>query len=281
MKTVTYEEIDVLKVITGIDRRLVDQQTTLINIQPFLKASPEYAQLRMAEMELKNIPPMRKFKQPKNEKEAVEIGQQIRADKQRYYQKKQAATEKVAKASVDFKATFKKAKKQNRKYFELRKNELDLTPELLTTITGKPDAKMKDLEKKLKKLDKNQFLTLDGQVLYNLTGERYWIDNDGAWTLGTIEKIGDELPDGAIPEKELTSEDRTKIVEYQQLEAIKNLTPEQRSDKITEEINAAASRLAVQRSADEIQGIDPETALRVAQEKFELDKKSIEQKYSV
>jgi len=132
--------------------------------------------------------------------------------------------------------------------FEKHKIYFRLGPEQIY----KEDDEAAPLIEKLRGLDKNQKLLVDGSIIPDFTGAEYYQKINGKWEKRKIERIG-EAPEGQLQE-ELTPEQLEEIRTQEEVERIRCMTPEQRLEAVQRELDALADEAARLEKRAQIQG---------------------------
>jgi len=132
--------------------------------------------------------------------------------------------------------------------FEKNKVYFRLGPEQIY----KEDDEAAPLIEKLKGLDKNQKLLVDGEIIPDFIGTEYYLKVNGKWEKRKIECIG-QAPEGPLQE-ELTPEQLEEIRMQEEESRICCMTSEQRADAVQRELDALADEAARFEKRAQIQG---------------------------
>jgi hypothetical protein len=136
-----------------------------------------------------------------------------------------------------------------------------------------------DLIAKLKTITAGNKLLLDGSIVIDNTGQKYWLQ-DGAqqWSEHVIDELGDTLPGGAVLERDLTNTQWDEIIDQKDLARIATLTPEQKDAEKTEMLAQALAEATQKKIEFEIQG--HEDPLLATQQWYAAREAEIEARYS-
>jgi hypothetical protein len=109
-----------------------------------------------------------------------------------------------------------------------------------------------ELSEKIKNLEEKKLIISDGTIVQDNRDLEYWITKNGKWSQKKIEHIGEEFPEGAVLDKNLTSEQRQEIAIQKETDRMAALTPEQKALEKENAINNAKSAARIRKEEAEI-----------------------------
>jgi hypothetical protein len=127
-----------------------------------------------------------------------------------------------------------------------------------------------------RELKKNKRLLRNGETISYLVGVQYWHKENGKWRDGVIEKIGDEIPRGAIIEP--TPTEQQEIMLDMDRQRIQSLSTKEKEFEKNQQLGQALNAAAIHKSKLEILG-DPDP-LGKSKAQYEKLKRKIEARYS-
>jgi hypothetical protein len=127
-------------------------------------------------------------------------------------------------------------------------------------------------------IPQNKKLVMYGDYVTDLRGQQYWIKTDGRWEQRTIEKLGDEIPDGGLTVDDMSTETRIDIGQQLKDEYIRGLCGEEKQAERKKALAVALDQAAYMKSKLEIQG--DADALPKSQEWYREETERIEELFS-
>jgi len=257
MKTIFHAAIDGKEVVLGFGdaNGFIDPRATETKIAPMLAALPETMQRLALEAELADLRTRAAValnEASKNTPVVLPDGKVLSVGNQelmrRYNGEYQmhlgavAEAEKRIPAIVGaFEAARAKLVVENAVYTHPRPGE-DLVE----------DAEAAEMAARFTMRGAGQALLLTGEYIADLRGRDFWMPSP--WRHVVIEKLGEEIPAGAIITEQLTAGQLSDIATEQETQRISSLTPEQRDAEVARAKAAALTSAAQTRSELEIAG---------------------------
>jgi hypothetical protein len=133
-----------------------------------------------------------------------------------------------------------------------------------------------ELAARYRSLGKRQRMTVTGKILEDNRGRQYMADD---YSVGTVRKLGETLPDGATWAEDATPVQREQAQKVAEQRRIAALSAEARMVEMQNELAVAAQRAAQQRSVYEIQGRSAEDALKDSQSLYRMLESEIRGRY--
>jgi hypothetical protein len=124
----------------------------------------------------------------------------------------------------------------------------------------------------------NKKLVMYGDYVTDLRGQQYWIKTDSRWEQRTIEKLGEEIPDGGVTVDDMPTETRIEIEKQFKDEYIKGLCGEEKQAERKKALAVALDQAAYMKSKLEIQG-DMDALLK-SQEWYKTEAERIKELFS-
>ncbi|MHC4647791.1 MAG: hypothetical protein ACYTBJ_20200 [Planctomycetota bacterium] len=261
MKTVRFEIIDGVQVVTGFDQLQKDPVETKRSVQAAMRETDEHQAMADVEHRL----------QAEYERLRTELKKQY--PKSTGYGVKLESPELTALwAEHDivrdaFVKRLDKCIDANAVYFELRAGEC--------TVDDR-DA----LQAKFKALGPHERLAVDGQTLVDFRGVDYYQQGTEGWKQYCWDKFGEPLPEGAVQPSDMTEAQRNDVQRDAEVQRIRSLSAPERNAEKQARLSAAAAQAAQHRSIQEIKGASTADALTDAQSLHTMLVEEINQLYT-
>jgi len=272
MYTANIIEIDGLTVITGIDKKGIDQVETEKKIAPYLQESSEIkaidAKNNQIKAYVKNIEAITNQEKqllfvvssekgiPVNLIKDEHLTFNQRESFQRFKEKKDFNRKQAEILQQDLPALNEKknAKRlalilQHAVYFQTPGGQIDLSESQAYEFNKKLCAAVEYFNS----TKKRRVLLLTGEVIDDLCGQIAWIKSD-KWYKRQLQFLTDKLDTTEILQDDLDDDQKKEIAAQEEAERILNLTQEQREAETAQRIDALLSQAAAMRSKLEIQG---------------------------
>ena len=276
MYTANILEIDGLSVITGIDKKGIDQVETEKLIKPYLQESSEVKAIEARQNQIrvyvKNIEAVTSQEKqllfvistekgiPVNLITDKHITHSQREQFQKYKEKKDFNRAQIETLQQDLPMLNKKKEEKRLSliikhvvYFETPGGQVDLT-----------EIQAHDFNKKLcaaveyfNKTQIRRLLLITGDTVDDLRGKVAWNSIESTWKKRTIQYLTEKLETYETLEDNLTDEQKKEIAAQLEAERVANLTTEQKEVETAARIDVLLNQSVVMRSKLEIQG-DPE-----------------------
>lgn len=267
MRTLLYKQIEKFQIITGFSQLTPDPVETKKKIIPLLLDDPKIKRIgeliiqkgRLIEAvhQIYNIarnkkrkPDVMQISQIENyKKQIAEINQELQ-ELEKYRQQK----------TNEYRRT-------NAVYFDPAPGEV-----------VKPDEEIEILKDKFINLPKNYHLDINGNLIPDFSGHKYWIKNGETWKRLSY-SFGETPNPMAIITEKLTKEEMAEISEQLEKERIALLSPADKEKEKERIINQLSREAVIKKEALEIQGVAAETAFAEAQEWYNEQVVLIEARY--
>jgi hypothetical protein len=261
-------EIDGYTVITGFKSPPVDPVQTSRIVDTVIEETTEYKVMKKitdhySDLERRRTALIREARQKNSSKEheAVHRNYVETVAKQRAMQAE------IVKYNPHIKSKRKQLYREHAAYF---------MPSGYEEIDGQA---FDSLQKKFSELRPKQYLTIEGNIMTNKRGEKYWLKDEFGWTEFTVCELGEEIPTGAIHKDKLSNADIADIILQKEAERISKLTTEQKQHEKDEKMKRLLSFAAGKRSEYEISGVNPENSLALSQKWYRDEASKLETLY--
>lgn len=159
--------------------------------------------------------------------------------------------------------------KQKAVYFTPRHGEDIISDEEVAPILEQFEA-----------LPPKTFLTTEGKEIKDQRRQQFFYqDESGLWQSLKVEKLGQELPEGAILKKEITPEIYAEISEQAQEKHIAELSDENRNNEFQERKKVVRRTAALMRSELEMDDVAPNQATKEAKAWYHEQVAALKEKY--
>jgi hypothetical protein len=245
MQYAIVKEIDGQKIVTGVGQRRIDRVATMKKISNVL-ASKQH-DLRQAAMKLAGDFEVKKKENPEADPAALN------------------------KALIELR----------RQYTEFEKQEILKQAVHFRGGKGSEDIYDSKLLQKLSAALKDKSLkeavTIDGDIVPDLRGTKFWIQNGKKWVKGEVEKLGEDVPEGAVLHTDVTHELYQEIQKQEVAATIDAMTADDKKAAIESGTESLLNQAALMKSKLEIQD-DPE-ALSKAKDWYKDQLAALKSKY--
>ncbi|MDD5006456.1 MAG: hypothetical protein PHS93_08025 [Candidatus Omnitrophica bacterium] len=302
MYTANILEIDGLPVITGIDKKGIDQVETEKSIKPYLQESSEQRAIEARQNQIrvyvKNIEAVTSQEKqllfvissekglPVNLIEDKHITFAQREQFQKYKEKKDFNRKQIETLQQDLPALNEKLKAkrlslitEHAVYFETPGGQVDLTASQAYDFNKKLCAAVQYFNQ----TQKRRLVLLTGEVVDDLRGKIAWnninmgLDIPGEWKKRIIQFLNEKIETFEVLEDDLTDEQKKEIAEQLEADRIANFTPEEKELEKQSRIGSVLNESIAMRSRLEIQRVPD--ALEQAQDWYDAELIKIEDKY--
>ena len=281
MKTILYEEIDGIQVITGFGEPVIDPYATRPAVSAALHETTEFLAMKakmdegLSHTEAAQVAYNAAMQSLRDEQAALKEGRTSEATQHKAVSDVKSAEYRRAKESVAIcQAELKPlaravaAKKKElivdlAVYFEPRQGEILEDPAAVDLLAGQ----LSELAAT------GQLLDMDGNVVEDNRGIGYWLKTGSTWSHHTIFKIGESVPAAGILPEALTATQRDEI----EAQRVSDMSTTDRATEKAQALDIAIKAAASMRSELEIKA-DPE-ALAKSQAAYQDDVAAIEAKY--
>ncbi|MBE3064775.1 MAG: hypothetical protein IMZ69_07120 [Spirochaetes bacterium] len=272
MKTIFHANIDGHEVVLGFGEAfgLIDPVATNIKIAPLLQKLPEQQQMNAVAQQINAA------RQAAGQAFALAEGARQRKDaatmarQNGEYQAKLLEIAELEKQLPPLVTAFEAARAriitENAAYTHPPQGESLIDDAQAATMQGKHAAAGPD-----------RALLMTGEYVRDLRGRDFWLP--GPWRHMVIDKLGEDLPVGALMPDQLTDAQRSDISVQEETDRIAALTPEERAAEIDRVKAAALAQAAQTRSELEIAG--DSKALAKSQAAYQEALAGIAEKYGV
>jgi len=273
MKTVLFKEVNGYKIIKGFSKLTIDPVATKKNIANLYKDTEHgkrFAilthQLKVLNEAITSINPRIPGIQNDIEISLKNLGlSQKEIDQVIIYQNEQKEIiRELNELLVSKREKEKQLIKENPVYFEPTDCEIiktDSEIEILKSI----------------KIEENQEIDVDGNIIPNFTGIDFWVKND-QWEKVSYD-FGEEKAVDAKNYSDLTDEEKQEIIEQFETERISALNQIDKENERQKLVDQLATQAALKRSGLEIQGESPEDAFFQSQQWYNEELIKIEERY--
>lgn len=259
MRTIIFKQIDEHKIITGFGELQVDSVKTREVTTPIFQECAEFLVVHEKQIEF-------------GEKEAIRQAAQKSGNTALY----NSTSEEMAVIQSELvplvKAMNERAQQiftQNAVYFSPSGREILVDNDTLAILM----QSFNDLKNQPgKKLD------IDGNIIYDNRGVRYYEIIDNRWVLGVISKLGNEIPEGGKLETDLSEQEKQEITDQVETEMIAGLSASDKELAKNTALDAVLSQSVQMRNELEIKG-DAE-ALSKSQAWYQEQVTVVEEKYA-
>lgn len=259
MQTVIYKKMENYKIIMGYSQLSINPVETQKIVNELIEKEEDTKKLKTLKIQVNTL-----SKQIFDIKKTGILTKEQTEQIENYQNQIQDALIEIVLLEDEKKKRIVELKKENAVYFEPTKYEIVKTDEEITTI-------------KAVKLNKNQLLDIDGNIIENHTGISWWIKND-KWEIVKC-KLGEVPPAGSKEYKDLSEIEKQEINEQDEQERISSLGATEKEKEKQDKTNAAAIEAAQKRSVLEIQGTPAGDALDQSQTWYNEQVIIIEKKY--
>jgi hypothetical protein len=284
------EQIDGLTIITGVDKKPIDQVETIKNINSLLLESAEMQALNTRNNQINSYVKQNNvlikneiaiIKQVQIEKNTENITETDLSLQQKQIIQKYQNTKDYNNAQIE---ELKKGLPQLNENLKAKKlqliNDNAVYQETAYNQINSTDVQYNDFKIKLVSIcnsNKKQYLINDGNIIEDNRGRTVWIKNV-KWISRKLQFLTDIKDTLEIWEDELTEEQKTEIVNQVEADRIAGLTEEEKTAEKEQLINGLLREAAIMKSELEIQS-DP-NALQKSQDWYSAEVLKVEEKYS-
>ncbi len=149
----------------------------------------------------------------------------------------------------------------NASYFTPGPGEYLLSDKDYTSLAAKFDS-----------LAETEALLVDGSTVADYRGRAYWIKGD-SWEKGSIGRLGETLPSGALWDRDITEAQRAEIADGAEAERIAGLSTEERAAERSAVLQSIAQNAVNKKQVAEITGEAFDAAAWYAEKKAEIERK--------
>lgn len=275
MKTIITENIDGYEVIKAFSVPVIEPIETEKKTRSAIVETQEYKDVERKKQELNNRlkmahqvnDSMRAMykKNPncvKDEKYVL-----LLSEKTVHEGKAQELLKEIVALSKTAKDKYRELYIQSAEYFEPRGGE-----------TLVPAVKADALKKQADALGEWERLCVDGSVIIDKRGVKYWIKETGTWIKKDIFKINVDIEPGGKMYSDLSEIEKQEIGDQLETERINALSPAEKTAEKNNIIDGLAGQAAMMKSKLEIQG--DAAALKKSQDWYNTEVAKVETKYA-
>jgi hypothetical protein len=265
MKTVIIKSIDGIEYVSGFDVPVLDPETT----------KQKAAEQLLEDEEFKTVMTNYIAKMQQKEDEYLSYCNKCRVDKtfrtKAAYDVFQHSQNQIQQELIQLAKQIKEARDkafdENRTYFEPKLGEYTIE-----------DSLCKSLINAARKLRPNERINLDGDVIQDNRGRKYYTKDGEDWHENHIEKFGDKKPKDALYKDGLSDNQKLEIEESKEIQRIRALSEENKQAEMDALIQVALHNAAIKMNELELENeLNPKEK---AKEWLDQEKQKILDKYS-